>query len=236
MVSRRRRVIGQWVARIAMPLVPLALAGCAAFGGGNSGSAQSQPAVVATVPQAASITELRKRPLRPPSASASCPTLPTHGDLQVVLATGLAPGKPPTGPNYGYGGGPVYLSGQTVFYPGGFDLAIWLVKPPYAGPLLIRGQQVKGPARPAFSVRLNEYANPIGPTPSSSASAHSDYGMSIPFYSELDLPTGAQPPYWGAYFSDTHFDVSGCYFIQVDGTTFSELILIEVPDAARPPA
>jgi hypothetical protein len=236
MVANRRPRTGQSVARIAVLLVPLALAACTAFTGGNSSSAQPQPPVVTNVPPAASIAELRKRPLRPPAATSSCPTRPTHEDLQVVLATGLAPGKPPTGPNYGYGDGPVYLSGQSEFYPGGFDLAIWLVKPPYAGPLLIRGQQVKGPARTAFSAQLDQYGNPIGPTPGPSASTHSDYGMSRPFYGELDLPAGAQPPYWGAYFADTHFDVPGCYFIQVDGTTFSQLILIEVPDAARPPA
>jgi hypothetical protein len=223
------------VARIAAFVVPLALAGCTAFTGGSS-SAQAQPTAITTVPSATSIAELRTRPLRPPAATSSCPSQPTHQDLQVVLATGLAPGKPPTGPNYGYGEGPVYLSGQSEFYPGGFDLAIWLVKPPYAGPLLIRGQQVNGHARPAFSAQLDQYANPIGPTPGQPAAIQSDYGMSRPFYGELDLPAGAQPPYWGAYFADLHFDTAGCYFIQVDGTSFSQLILVEVPDAARPPA
>lgn len=219
-----------------MPLIPLALAACTALGGGNSASAQPQTGTITNLPQATSIAELRKRPLRPPAASSSCPTQPTHEDLHVVLATGLAPGKPPTGPNYGYGDGPVYVSGQTEFYPGGFDLAIWLVKPPDAGPLLIRGQQVNGPARTAFSAQLDQHGNAIGPTPGQPAAAQSDYRMSLRFYHELDLPAGAQPPYWGAYFSDTHFDGAACHFIQVDGTTFSQLILTEVPDAARPPA
>jgi hypothetical protein len=236
MVEGRRPAIGHWVAGTLILLTPLALAACAALSGGNSASARPQSGIAANVPQAASIEELRKRPLRPPSASTSCPTLPTHEDLQPVLSTGLAPGKPPVGPNYGYGDGPVYLSGQTDFYPGGFDLAIWLVKPPYSGPLLIRGQQVNGPARTAFSQQSDEYGKSIGLIPGPSASTVSAYGMSLPFYGELDLPAGAQPPYWGAYFADTHFDVAGCYFIQVDGTTFSEFILLEVPDAARPPA
>lgn len=236
MVEDRRSAIGQWVAGTLILLTPLALAACAALTGGNSASARPQSGIATNVPQAASIEELRKRPLRPPNASSSCPTLPTHEDLHPVLSTGLAPGKPPVGPNYGYGDGPVYLSGQTDFYPGGFDLAIWLVKPPYSGPLVIRGQQVSGPARAAFSRQMDEYGKPIGPTPSSSGSTQSAYGMSLPFYGELDLPAGAQPPYWGAYFAHTHFDAAGCYFIQVDGTTFSEVILLEVPDAARPPA
>ena len=175
------------------------------------------------------------RPLRPPPARSSCPTAPTHQDLKPVLATGLAPGKPPAGPDYGYGDGPVYLSGQYDFYPGGWDNAIWLVEPAATGPLLIRGQQLKGSARATFSRQSDEYGKPSGPAPGKPVSTQSAYGMSVPFYSELDL-VGAEPPYWGAYFADTHFDAAGCYFIQVDGTTFSELILVEVPDAARPPA
>jgi hypothetical protein len=236
MVGGRRSAIGQWVAGTLILLTPFALAACAALTGGNSASARPQGGIDTNVPQAASIDELRQRSLRPPGHSSSCPASPTHEDLQPVLSTGLAPGKPPVGPNYGYGDGPVYLSGQSDFYPGGFDLAIWLVKPPYSGPLLIRGQQVNGPVRAAFSRQMDEYGKPIGPTPGQSVSTQSDYGMSLPLYGELDLPAGAQPPYWGAYFADTHFDTAGCYFIQVDGTTFSEVILLEVPDAARPPA
>lgn len=225
------------MARIVMLLTPLALTACgAALSGGNSPSALPQTSIATNVPQAASIDDLRNRPLRLPGATTTCPAVPTHEDLHPVLSTGLAPGKPPIGPNYGYGDGPVYLSGQADFYPGAWDLAIWLVKPPYAGPLLIRGQQVNGSARTVFSTQLDEYGKPTGSAPGPSVSTQSAYGLTAPFYSELDLPAGAQPPYWAAYFADTHFDVAGCYFIQVDGTTFSELILLEVPDAARPPA
>ena len=226
---------GRWVTRMVMLLITPALAACAALGGGPSTNAQRQPGMTTNVTPAASIEELRKRPLRPPPARSSCPTAPTHQDLKPVLATGLAPGKPPAGPDYGYGDGPVYLSGQYDFYPGGWDNAIWLVEPAATGPLLIRGQQLKGSARATFSRQSDEYGKPSGPAPGKPVSTQSAYGMSVPFYSELDL-VGAEPPYWGAYFADTHFDAAGCYVIQVDGTTFSELILVEVPDAARPPA
>jgi len=236
MVEGRRSAIGQWLAGILILLALLTLAACAGLTRGNSASTQAQGGITTNVPQAASIEELRKRPLRPPSANSNCPTLPTHEDLHPVLSTGLAPGKPPTGPNYGYGDGPVYLSGQTDFYPGGFDLAIWLVKPPYAGPLLIRGQQIHGTARTDFSQQMDDSGKPIGAIPGQPVSTQSAPGMSLPVYGELDLPAGAQPPYWGAYFAFTHFDVAGCYFIQADGTSFSEVILLEVPDAARPPA
>jgi len=231
-----RGASGPWTARILMLLVPLPLAACAALSGGNSAGGSPQPGMTTNVARTASVGELRKRPLRVPNARSSCPSAPTHQDLKPVLSTGLAPGKPPTGPNYGYGDGPVYLSGQYDFYPGGFDLAIWLVQPPAVGPLLIRGQQLNGSARPTFSRQMDNSGKPSGSAPGPPVSTQSAYGMSIPVYGELDLPTGAQSPYWGAYFAYTHFDVAGCYVLQVDGTTLSELILVEVPDAARPPA
>ena len=230
-----RRASGPWTARILILLVPLPLAACTALSSGNSAGGSPQPGMTTNVARTASVGELRKRPLRVPNARSSCPSAPTHQDLKPVLATGLAPGKPPAGPDYGYGDGPVYLSGQYDFYPGGWDNAIWLVEPAATGPLLIRGQQLKGSARATFSRQSDEYGKPSGPAPGKPVSTQSAYGMSVPFYSELDL-VGAEPPYWGAYFADTHFDAAGCYFIQVDGTTFSELILVEVPDAARPPA
>jgi hypothetical protein len=163
--------------------------------------------------------------------------MPAHQDLQVVLATGLNPGKPPpSGPFDGYGVGPVYLTGQTTFYPGAWDLALWFVKPPYAGPLVIRGREVKGTAQATFSQRLDGRARPTGPTPGAPVSMVSGFGESAPFYSELDFPAAGNAPYWRAYFAETHYDVAGCYLIQVDGSTFTETILLEVPNAARPPA
>ena len=236
MAPGRRAAPRQLVTCMMMLLIPPALAACAALGGGTSTSGQGPTGMTTKVAPAASIDEMRKRSLRVPSPSSSCPTSPTHQDLKPVLSTGLAPGKPPVGPNYGYGDGPVYLSGQSDFYPGGWDTAIWMAEPTAVGPLVIRGQQLKGSARATFSRQMDEYGKPSGPAPGPPVSTQSAYGMSVLFYGELDLPVGAEPPYWGAYFADTHFDAAGCYFIQVDGTTFSEGILVEVPDAARPPA
>ena len=230
-----RSTLGQRVAGTLIALSAVSLAGCALLTV-NSGSEPQGTAVSATAPYPTSIEELRQRPLRPPSAAiiTTCPSMPAHQDLQVVLATGMIPGKPgPNGPFDGYGVGPVYLTGQDTFYPGGSDLAVWLVKPPYAGPLVIRGQQVNGTARAAFSRQLDGRGILIGPTPTATVPA---FGESIPYYSELDFPAGGTPRYWRAYFARTHYDVAGCYFIQVDGSTFSETILFEVPDAARPPA
>jgi len=113
--------LGQRVTGILIVLSSVSLAGCAALTGGNSGSAPQGTVVSATPPYPTSIEELRQRPLRPPSAGSSttCPSMPAHQDLHVVLATDLIPGKPgPSGPFDGYGVGPVYLTGQPTFYPG----------------------------------------------------------------------------------------------------------------------
>lgn len=226
----------QWLAGIGLVLAPLAVAACAATTGASSPSPRAQSSATPSVVQAGSIDELRKRALQPPASSANCPSVAPQQTLKPTLATGLAPGKPPVGPNYGYGDGPVYLSGQVTFYPGAWDLAIWMVKPPYQGALLIRGQQVNGSGKASFSQQMDEYGKQVGSPPGRPATTVTAYGMSVPFYDELDLPTGSQPPSWAAYFGDTHFDTAGCYFIQVDGSTFTEVFLLEVPDAARPPA
>jgi hypothetical protein len=234
----RRSTLGQRVAGILIALSSVSVAGCAAVTI-NSGAESQGTAVSATAPYPTSIEELRQRPLWPTGAGmiTTCPTMPAHVDVKLVLATSLVPGKPPAaGPFDAYGVGPVYLSGQSNFYPGAWDMALWLVKPPYAGPLVIRGQQVNGKARAAFSRQLDGLATPIGPAPGAPITTVSGFGESAPFYSELDLPAEGKPPYWRAYFADTHFDQGGCYVIQVDGSTFSETFRLEVPDAARPPA
>lgn len=226
----RRRLVVAVLFLMTMPLL------------GSCGAAVSPKTAVetttapSTVQVASSLAALQQRPLHGPAAVSNCPSSAPQQDLHVVLAAGLEPGKPATGPNYGFGDGPVYLSGQETFYPGAWDLALWLVKPPFVGPLLIRGQQVGGPARASFSQQLDGFARPTAQPPRSQSTAVPGYGTSAAFYDELDLSAAARPPHWAAYFADTHFDAAGCYFLQVDGTTFSELILLEVPDAARPPA
>lgn len=158
--------------------------------------------------------------------------MPAHQNLQVVLATSPIPGKPPpNGPFDGYGVGPVYLTWATTFYPGAWDLALWFVKPPYVGPLVIRGREVNGTAQATFSQQLDRRARRTGPTPGVPVSMVSG----ALFYSELDFPAEGNASYWRAYFAETHYEVAGCYFIQVDGSTFSETILLQVQDAARPP-
>lgn len=80
---------------------------------------------------------LQNRPLHLPAipANAACPVsaetnLPTAG---VRVNGGLVP-------DYGYGRGPVYLSGQLVWYAGVY--AMFVVSPEYGGPVLARGHRL----------------------------------------------------------------------------------------------
>lgn len=114
------------------------------------------------VPQQASapgsMSELRSRALAIPrvASDSTCPTSP-----YVQIRTGYAV-PPPAGtpirnkgiPGYGYGAGPVYLTGQVVGLvfgqmqaPGWFagQIAQIVVDPSYSGPVLIRGHQADGP-------------------------------------------------------------------------------------------
>jgi hypothetical protein len=67
----------------------------------------------------------------------------------------------------------------------------------YRGPVLIRGRQVGGPGAVGFGE---------GHVP----------------YDELQLQTGSGGPPWQSF---TRVRSPGCYFYQVDGTSFSETIV-----------
>ena len=115
-------------------------------------------AVPQEAPPARSLSALRARPLSVPAiaAGSTCPT-----SQSVRLRTGSvvplpAGTRPPNKgiPAYGYGAGPVYLSGQMVgpiiglmgapgWSPG--QAALIVVDPSYSGPVLVRGHQADGP-------------------------------------------------------------------------------------------
>jgi hypothetical protein len=81
----------------------------------------------------------------------------------------------------------------------------WIGEPRYVGPVLIRGRQINGPHRLGFG------------------------NGTVPF-SEMQLPPGHGDPQvggwrgWGGY---ARFRAPGCYGVQVDGTTFSEVIVFK---------
>lgn len=75
----------------------------------------------------------------------------------------------------------------------------WLASSSYRGPILIRGRQVGGSGAVGFGE---------GHVP----------------YDELQLQTGSAGPPWQSF---TRVQSPGCYFYQVDGTSFSETIVFK---------
>ena len=151
-------------------------------------------------------TALRQRPLRLPTLAlgATCPINHAH---QV---------NPGYGP--GIGDGPAYaaIAGDGVLSfqpPATFESAewgggkvLWYFTPAVRGPVLIRGHQLDG----SNEVRFEQGALP--PT-------------------ELTFSAdGTDPGGWSGRSSYTRVRAAGCYAYQVDGASFTEIVVFE----ARP--
>lgn len=212
--------------------------GCGA--GGGARTTTTSPSTGTSPPAASTLAELRNRPLNPPApgANSACPTTSSHNDLSPVINGGK--GK---GPDFGFGPGPAYLSGTNALYPGAFDNEVWLIEPTYRGPVLVRGRQINGGAAISFAEPITfpvgGFSSAGSPPPGTPAATVTIDGSPVPFYLELDLPAATEvdaPGYWRMFFARTHIDAPGCYAVQVDGLTFSSVIVFQVPDAARPPA
>ena len=126
----------------------------------------------------------------------------------------------------GLGNGPAYamLGGQDlVADPNVVTKVLWVVDPKYGGPVRIRGAQLDGTHSLLFEAGGNHWGGaPIKTLERS--------GGAINLFPELDLqepgtPTGAPWRYWP---SDTYAESPGCYAWQVDGLSFTELIVVAV--------
>jgi hypothetical protein len=163
----------------------IALAGCAA-----SPQADLPPnASSATSPQAL------KLPVLQPGSS--CPV-----SAQQDFAT--QPGNKL--PGYGYGPGPVFLSGQTQWFSGVY--AMILVSPAYSGKVVVRGHQLDGTNGMPFRGQQGDGNITIAP------------GSAGQWRSSDAVVSGAP----------------GCYGLQVDGDGFSEIIVFSVTGGTPPPA
>jgi hypothetical protein len=218
-------------------VVGLVVAACGAtdLGDQTTPTPASQTAQPSVVP-ATTFADLRTRPLNQPALApdGSCPSDPSH-DVKPVVTSGKG------GPNFGFGPGPAYLSGIVNLYPDGFDNEIWMIDAGYRGPVLIRGHQVNGAGMISFQppttfAGMNFSGAGASPPGAAVATVTID-GTAIPFYSELDLPA-ADPAYptnsWRLFFARTHINAPGCYAFQLDGLSFSTVIVFHVADAARP--
>lgn len=139
------------------------------------------------------------------SPGAACPISP-----QVTFKTKTPPGTK-GGIDYGYGAGPVYLSGQTDWYSGSQGMIV-VTDPRYEGPVLVRSRRLDGAGSIAFT----------------------GDGDSLPG-GALGIRQTSSPPYWGQSFGSLDPSTSGCYGIQFDGTTFSDYAVIQVKQGPPPP-
>ncbi len=157
---------------------------------------------------------LRARPLKTSSLTPGqpCPVSPLVDPNPAVF--GKARGT-----------GPVYAVGGTRLGARALNKVLWEADPVYQGAILIRGFRLDGEGvllfdaaggnHPAFPRITVQVSNPVR-----------DYAV----YPELALseagtPTGAPWRGWPSY---TYAAAPGCYAWQVDGSSFTELIITQI--------
>jgi hypothetical protein len=194
----------------------------------------SAPSIV--TPAQSSWEALRQRPLNLPTLgpTGTCPTTPMKR-----ISPSLAGGR--TAPTFGFGSGPVYLSGIVFFYPTGLNNTVWLSEPGYQGPILVRGHQLNGSTPVGFSAFSDSWATgQLLGSVDLHATDRSGNDVSVvsnvKVYGELDLPSasGAPSSHWRMWLTRTHIERPGCYAVQVDGPGFSESIVFQA--LSFPPA
>jgi hypothetical protein len=200
-----------------------------------------RPSVVPITPSLFRWDALRQRPLSLPalSAGAACPvtiTSKSQKNIQPVVDSGTAP-------QFGYGSGPVYLSGIVFFYPTGINNTVWLSTPEYTGPVLVRGSRLDRPSAVGFSAFSADWATgellrTVDLHSTSRTGQDVVVVRDVNVYSELDLPAsdrpGAAGTSWRMWLTRTHIETPGCYAVRVDGLDFSEVFVFEAPNASPP--
>jgi len=123
----------------------------------------------------------------------------------------MLPGRGPAYPNFGSSAGLEFywppLPAQSDWYGSGWsgDKVLWWVAGTYTGPVLIRGHRIDGPQFVRF-----------------------DVGSPPPL--ELRIRAGKGSSFWkGARDrpSYTRVRAAGCYAYQIDGTSFSRVIIFK---------
>jgi hypothetical protein len=173
-------------------------------------------AAVLSGPAGAGVWKKLHRPLHIPQIApgATCPTTPKTGPLPSGFSGTAAFGPGPVYPGFFSGpAGPEAVVPFAYPPPAGSPLAgsqwsgqkvPWMRSPRYHGPVLIRGRQLDGP----YHLRFGGLAL-VPPTELKIAG----WGRS----------TGA--PGWGFRASTTRLRAPGCYGYQIDGLTFSRVIV-----------
>jgi hypothetical protein len=168
-----------------MSVLAVAIAGCAA----------SSQVTVAPNASAATRSQALKLPNLQPGST--CP-VSTQQDFASQPGNKL--------PGYGFGPGPVFLSGQTQWFSGVY--ALILVSPAYSGRVVVRGHQLDGTNGMPFRGQQGDGNITIAPS-------------STGQWRQSDAVVSGAP---------------GCYGLQVDGDNFSEIIVFSVTGGTPPPA
>jgi hypothetical protein len=165
-------------------------------------------------PAGADVWKRLHRPLHIPrvAAGTSCPTTPASGHLPSMFGGPTAFGRGPVYPAFG-AGQPQAIVRFSYPPPAGSEVAgstwsgqkvPWIRAPRYRGPVLIRGRQLDGPYHLRFGLEL------VPPT-------------------ELRIGRWgtAAGSRWGFRGSTTRLRAPGCYAYQIDGLTFSRVIVFQ---------
>jgi len=185
-------------ARLVALVMPLVLAAGAGYALGS-----------ATGGAATSWRELH-RPLHLPELNPgdACPVSPVDSSVdweQTGIFGGSGTGRGPAYPGLGGADGTVYVNEPRDGWYGG--KVFWYVSAEYGGRVLIRGQELKGPGHVRFSERSPRRRSElrIGPRDTVRWQGQSDGARGVP--------------------SGTYVKRPGCYGYQVDGATFSRVVV-----------
>ena len=218
--KRTFRVLGGWLLPLSM--VSILVMSCASA----SGTASSTPTVPSVYTTAAAETAvwqtLRQRPLHMPTGTPGTPCPTAHGHL-LATGEGIAVGSGPlyallgqlqsTGADQRQRQGILQYVDAQAYGTGargwGGMKVLWVIDVHYSGPVLIRGHQVDGPHDVRFNGGLDQLYNTDVLSPP------------LPALRLLGPPPETNWP------SQTRLQGPGCYAYQVDGLTFSEVIVFQ---------
>ena len=138
-------------------------------------------------------------------------------------------------PNYGFGSGPAYLSGQTDWYSGG-QAAILMVDPKYSGPLSINAYPLGSDSTSKITL---DQENLSPDSLAGLAEKERQHSVQVVFAQSragsLELAAVTPSQLWRGWFGHLSTTGPGCYAIEAKGTSFSEVIVIPVQGGSPPP-
>jgi hypothetical protein len=186
---------------------------CTRFSGSGAPAPRISPAPTPTptpVP-VVDFSRLASRPLSLPQVGTGS-ACPTSAKVQLPSTADTGSFQQNKGlPDYGFGQGPVYLSGQLNWYSAGPQTILLVIDPRYSGPILVRGGRLGGSGALGLS----------GPA-------------STPAAGGIGIPLTSTPPYWGLWQGTLSPPAADCYGMQIDGDSFTEVIVFAVQPGPPP--